>query len=141
VSAAIRIGRGDTFISYPQERLARRHLVIVTRVAKDHSWADIAVTTWAVAWSKRQPLVAGEFAFPYETFGGDSGAWYAAQMDDHDAMLAEQTKTRTGTGCEPVSTWESIKDRPEIQADIADFEAFLRSRGSASGLPTAPKQP
>jgi hypothetical protein len=40
------------------------YLTRVTRVAKDHTWADIVIYTDGGSWSKRQPLVNGRF--PYE---------------------------------------------------------------------------
>lgn len=86
------IERGATFIGYPEERLARRHLITVKRVAKDGSWADIHVSTWAVAWNKRQPLFDGDFRFPHETFGGSVADWYVAQQADHERMLFDERR-------------------------------------------------
>lgn len=56
------MNRGDRFVVYATERPAKRLFGEVTRVAKDGSWADIRVCTWAVMWTKRQPL---PFRFPY----------------------------------------------------------------------------
>lgn len=57
--------KGDLFIAYPDVR-GGRHLVAVTRVARDGTWADIRVMTYTSVWSKRQPLVDGVFNFPHE---------------------------------------------------------------------------
>lgn len=90
--------KGDVIVGYPMERLARRHLIFVRRVARDQAWADIQVTNWAVAWTKRQPLQNGDFGFPYETADGvDIDQWYDAQQADHMAMLAETGFGREGT--------------------------------------------
>lgn len=50
------VTKGDLLIAYPEERLAHRVVIEVTRVARDGSWADIVCSTWAVQWRKRQPL-------------------------------------------------------------------------------------
>jgi hypothetical protein len=42
------------------------HLIRVTRVAKDKTWADIVVFDDGASWSKRQPLIDGHFAFAVE---------------------------------------------------------------------------
>ena len=78
--------KGDLFVANPDERLCHRHQIEVRRVAKDGSWVDIAVMSWAVMWTKRQPLKDGDFAFPYETGVID----FDAQQDDHMAMLSEK---------------------------------------------------
>ena len=57
--------RGDQFVAYPDRRPAERHYIEVTRMARDGSWADIIVRTWAVEWRKRQPLAGGAFAFEH----------------------------------------------------------------------------
>jgi hypothetical protein len=48
--------RGDRFVAYPDCPPRQRLFGEVTRVAKDGSWADIKVCTWAVTWTKRQVL-------------------------------------------------------------------------------------
>jgi hypothetical protein len=81
--------RGDLFLSSPGKRLAHQHLISVTRVARDESWADIQVRTWAVMWSKRQPLKDGKFAFDHEPYVPGRFS-FRAQEDDHIRMLAER---------------------------------------------------
>ena len=77
------VRKGDEFVTNPDDRLAHRHQITVNRVAKDGSWADIAVRSWAVMWTKRQPL---PFKFPFETGYLD----FEAQQIDHMAMLRER---------------------------------------------------
>ena len=78
------IKRGDTFVAFSDRRLADRLFITVNRVAKDGSWADISCQTWAVCWTKRQPLPL-EFTEPYEFTAADM----EAQEADHTAMLRE----------------------------------------------------
>lgn len=79
--------KGDRFVGYPDERPARRLYIEVTRVAKDGTWADIRVQTWAVMWTKRQPLTDGRLPACRD------GQWdvrdLAVQEVDHMAMLRE----------------------------------------------------
>jgi hypothetical protein len=82
----VSVQRGDLFVAYPDERLSARCLIRVTRVAKDGSWADITVSTWAVQWSKRQPL---PFKFPHATWA-DAHFTFEEQEEDHMAMLHEK---------------------------------------------------
>jgi hypothetical protein len=81
--------KGDIFIGHPERPLAERHMIEVRRVAKDGSWADIKVQTWACMWTKRQPLVEGAFAFPSEPWDW-SYLFFADQEADHMAMLRER---------------------------------------------------
>lgn len=46
--------RGDRFRAYGDSRTP--HFIEVTRMARDGSWADIRVYTWAVTWAKRMPI-------------------------------------------------------------------------------------
>ena len=51
-----RLQRGDRLVAF-QDRPLREWLFIeVNRVAKDGTWADLSVLTWAVMWKKRQKL-------------------------------------------------------------------------------------
>lgn len=75
------------FIAYPDARLAHRHLVSVTRVARDASWADIQVRYWAGMWPKRQPLVDGAFAFPHKPYTPGEFSFAAQEADWHSALL------------------------------------------------------
>lgn len=50
------VRKGERFVAYADRRPAERLFITVNRVAKDGSWADISVQTWAVMWTKRQPL-------------------------------------------------------------------------------------
>lgn len=59
IEPPFRLKRGDLFVAYPGHRFADRLFVEVTRTAKDGSWADIKVCTWAVMWTKRQPTPKG----------------------------------------------------------------------------------
>jgi hypothetical protein len=59
------VKRGDEFVAYPSRRPAERVFIRVNRVARDGSWADISACTWAVGWTKRQPLTDGKL--PGET--------------------------------------------------------------------------
>lgn len=34
----------------------RQVYIVVTRVARDTSWADLRMFTWAMSWAKRMPL-------------------------------------------------------------------------------------
>ena len=53
------IARDDLFVAYADRRPSERLFITVNRVAKDGSWADITVQTWAVMWKKRQKLRNG----------------------------------------------------------------------------------
>jgi hypothetical protein len=80
------IQRGDRFVAFPNERPCRRLYIEVTRVARDRTWADIRVQTWAVMWTKRQKLSARgrpPMSEPYEWTTADLNA----QETDHMAML------------------------------------------------------
>ena len=83
------IKRGDRLVAYPDQRPAHRLFIEVTRVAKDGTWADIRVCTWAVMWTKRQTL--DEHGLPPES---RDGAWDQRDLDeqeiDHMAKLREQ---------------------------------------------------
>ncbi len=81
--------RGDRFIAYADRRPAERLFVEVTRVARDGTWADIRVCTWAVMWTKRQPVLLG--GWPPESVPRE---WTMDDLDeqeaDHMAKLREQ---------------------------------------------------
>ena len=83
--------RGDLLVAYPNERPCRRVYIYVTRVARDGSWADIQCGTWAVMWTKRQPLIDGAFHANAQTVPCQ---WdetdLAAQETDHMAWLREE---------------------------------------------------
>lgn len=74
-----RIQRGDQFVAYADHRPAERLYGEVTRVAKDGSWADIKVCTWAVMWTKRQPLHEGEMPI-----GTTWTTWGAIDLRDQE---------------------------------------------------------
>lgn len=83
-----RIKKGDLFVAYPDNRPCERLYITVTRVARDGTWADIHVQTWAVAWTKRQKLTdAGGLP------DARDGEWDARdlldQERDHMAKLRE----------------------------------------------------
>lgn len=82
------LAKGMRFVAYPDLRPASRFYIEVTRVAKDGTWADIRVQTWAVMWTKRQPTNDSELpaSRPYEWTVHD----LAKQEVDHMAMLREQ---------------------------------------------------
>jgi hypothetical protein len=87
------IKRGDRFVAYPDHRPCQRLYVTITRVAFDQSWADIRVQTWAVMWTKRQPLTDDHR--PPATVRQDwTTADLAAQEADHMVMLREEGKIR-----------------------------------------------
>lgn len=88
--------RGDLFIAYPEERLASRHLVNVTRVAKDGSWADTFVSNWACGWAKRQPLKDGDLPYPHIPLPDDLSPanWYVDQQSDWEDAQDEARTTR-----------------------------------------------
>ena len=82
--------RGDLLVAYPDDRPCRRVYINVTRVARNESWADIQCRTWAVMWTKRQPLFDGAFhanarTVPYQWDETD----LAVQETDHMAWLRE----------------------------------------------------
>lgn len=86
--------RGDRYVVYPDLEPWRRLYLEVRRVAHDGSWADVAVCTWAVMWTKRMPTPGGAFhpdacATPY--------AWDQDDLDtqeqDHVAMLDRERKS------------------------------------------------
>lgn len=47
--------RGDRFVLNADGPSRERLFILVKRVAKDGTWADIFACNWAVAWTKRQP--------------------------------------------------------------------------------------
>ena len=70
--------KGDRYVAYPMRPPRQRLFVEVTRVAKDGTWADITVRTWAVMWSKRQKLFNAEFSPTAETRPDD---WTQGDID------------------------------------------------------------
>jgi hypothetical protein len=86
------VKRGDRFVAYGDWRPSSRLYIEVTRVAKDGTWADIRVQTWAVMWTKRQPLTGGHLP---ETEPFDWTALDLAKQEvDHMAMLRENGVVR-----------------------------------------------
>lgn len=83
------VKRGDKFVVGREDRLANRLFITVNGVAKDGSWADIFCQTWAVGWTKRQPLPL-ESAEPYAFTLYD----LEQQEVDHMAMLREREAGR-----------------------------------------------
>jgi hypothetical protein len=67
-----RVVKGELYeyLGAPDAPLEIRH-IRVKRVARDASWADIQVTQPATGstWSKRQPLIGGQFAFHTRLIG------------------------------------------------------------------------
>lgn len=78
--------KGDLYVVYGERRPAERVFGEVTRVAKDGTWADFRWYTWAVMWTKRQPVPLPESA--------RERAWSQTDLDeqqsDHMAKLREQ---------------------------------------------------
>jgi hypothetical protein len=83
-----RLGKGDRLVAFKDDRPCRRLYIEVTRVARDGTWADIRVSTWAVMWTKRQKLDARALP-PHADLCDWSLDDLIAQEDDHIAMLAE----------------------------------------------------
>lgn len=54
--------RGEKYVAYDTWRPSCRVFITVTRVAKDGSWADCQMQTWATGWTKRMPLFDGQFS-------------------------------------------------------------------------------
>jgi hypothetical protein len=79
------VKKGDRLVAYAAERPKSRVFIEVTRVARDGAWADIRCYTWAVMWTKRQPLPL-DFVVPRD--------WGMADMEeqeaDHIAWLKEE---------------------------------------------------
>ncbi len=76
--------RGDQFVWRHDDEPEKPVYIEVTRVARDGSWADIRCCTWAVAWTKRQPLPLPEGCRPRRWTRGDldrdfAAAWEAAR--------------------------------------------------------------
>lgn len=69
------VKRGDQFVQKHPD--ARWPLFIeVTRVARDGSWCDIRVLTWATAWTKRMPEgLQGDMANPKSPLYCEPKAW------------------------------------------------------------------
>jgi hypothetical protein len=84
--ASVALVRGDRFVWTPSAKHRPRDLLFleVRRVAKDGTWADIAVCTWAVMWTKRQQLPLPEGTSRYDWSTAD----LAAQEADHVSSLA-----------------------------------------------------
>lgn len=57
-----KLTRGDQFVAYPDAK--QPVFILVNRVAWNGSWADIRCLTWALSWSKRQPLPMPDAAVP-----------------------------------------------------------------------------
>lgn len=83
------VTKGDRFVAYADQRPARRLYIEVTRVAKDGTWADIKVCTWAVGWTKRQTLDHRGLPPASDLYEWDA-LDLAKQEVDHMVMLAEQ---------------------------------------------------
>lgn len=54
--------KGEKYVAYGHWRPSARVYVTVTRVAKDHAWADCRMETAYASWTKRMPLFDGEFS-------------------------------------------------------------------------------
>lgn len=74
--------RGDQYVAYGNRPHRQRLYIFITRVAKDGSWADIAVHNCMVMWTKRQPLFDGEFSPTAETV---RRYWSAHDLDEQFA--------------------------------------------------------
>lgn len=48
--------RGDHLIWDAPHVASGPVFIVVTRVARDESWADLELFTWAVSWHRRMPL-------------------------------------------------------------------------------------
>jgi hypothetical protein len=81
--------RGDQLVAYGDRRPCERLYLTVTRVAKDGTWADIRVQTWAVMWTKRQQLAADGLP-PASVLQPWGQSDMERQEVDHMAMLAER---------------------------------------------------
>ena len=79
--SATPLAKGQRFRGYPASPPAHRVFIEVLRVARDRSWADIFVCTWAVAWRKRQPLRRGRLPFPAERLDWDRSDLAAQEME------------------------------------------------------------
>lgn len=56
---------GETFVTANGDR------ILVRRVARDGTWADVVVTQLhGASWNKRQPLLCGAFMVPCEKVEG-----------------------------------------------------------------------
>lgn len=99
------LAKGQRFCAYSREPLRQRVFIEVRRVARDHSWADLLMCNWAVAWTKRQPLHRGRLAFPVERFDWDRSD-LAAQNQD----------------------WTRMNDREALAGDAAAIEAEAAAR-------------
>ena len=82
------IRRGDLYVAYSGNRPAERLFVSVTRVARDGTWVDLFIRTWAVGWAKR-------VRYPFPEFPRFvARAWDQRDLDeqetDHMAMLREK---------------------------------------------------
>ena len=76
--------RGDQFVVYTDRPPRDRVYGVVTRVARDGTWADIRCCTWAVMWSKRMPLKDGEMPL-----GTSWQTWSQADLDAQERDWAD----------------------------------------------------
>lgn len=71
--------------------LRDRVFIEVTRVARDGSWADLRCCTWAVMWTKRQPLPLPE---------GTCGFYWTQRHLDLQEQDWNRERLRTAGGAE-----------------------------------------
>lgn len=83
------VQKGDRWVANPDERPKSRLFIQVNRVAKDGTWADISVMTWAVLWRKRQKL-SPDGCLPMARPGEWDRRDLDEQEEDHMAWLREE---------------------------------------------------
>ena len=79
--------KGEKYVcnaSYPP---SARVFVTVTRVAKDNAWADCRMETGWGSWSKRMPLIDGEFSDLADMTLRD---WNVSDLDEAQADNIER---------------------------------------------------
>ena len=87
----VRPRKGQLLVAYHDWRPSARVFVEVVRVAKDGSWADCRMFTWACSWSKRMPLFDGQFSDQADLTLRDWGpADLAEQEADNVMRLREE---------------------------------------------------
>lgn len=80
--------RHQRFVAYGDRCPAEHLFITINRVAKDGTWADITVQTWALQWTKRQKLDERGYPPDSEPYDWDWKDLFVQERDHLDVDIA-----------------------------------------------------